>query len=103
MQAQPLMLPEGDFALGMRTIAIDAQTVFTCGDFAAGMRTRPPALAIGTFATGQATTSASTVRGHFATGQDGRSRQTQSPHPRLHRHEHPQSTIRDPAVDAGVS
>jgi len=102
MQAQLLMLPEGDFALGMRTIAIDAQTALTRGDFATGMRTRPHSLAVGTFATGQAT-KPSTVRGHFATGQAAGSLHTPSPHPRAHRHEHGQSTIGDPATEAGLS
>jgi len=104
MQTMPLMLPEGDFALGMRTSAIDAQVPFTRGDFATGMRTRPHALAVGTFAIGQAITGTTpTVRGHFATGQAGRSVHTRSSHPRLHRHEHGQSTIGDPATEAGLS
>lgn len=103
MQAEALMLLEGDFALGIRAVAIDAHASFTRGDFATGMRTSPHAFATGTFATGQATTETSTVRGHFATGQGIRSRHIRSPHPRLHRHEHGPSTIGEPATETGLS
>ena len=103
MQAEPLMSLEGDFAVGIRAVAIDAQASIPRGDFATGMRTRPQGFATGTFATGQATTETSTVRGHFATGQGIRSRHIRSPHPRLHRHEQGRSTIGEPATETGLS
>ena len=103
MQAEPLTSLEGDFALGIRAVAIDAQASIPRGDFATGMRTRPSAFATGTFATGQATTEMSTVRGHFATGQGSRSPHIRSQHPRLHRHEHGPSTIGEPATETRLS
>jgi hypothetical protein len=102
MQTQPLMLPEGDFAVGMRAVAGDLDGTFAHGDFGTGLHTRPQSLVMGTFATGQAT-QASFVRGHFATGQSSRSLHIRFPHPRLHRHEHGQSTIGAPAMESGLS
>jgi hypothetical protein len=103
MQTQPLMLPEGDFAVGMRAVAGDSGRSSAHGDFASGMRSGPPALAIGTFATGQATKPGSFIRGYFATGQSSRSPHVRIPHPRMHRHEHGQPAVGAPATEAGLS
>jgi hypothetical protein len=97
------MLPEGDFALGLRTNAADADEAFAHGDFATGQRAGTHSLAIGTFAMGQATRPPSVIRGHFATGQSSRSLRIRIPHPRLHRHEHGQSPLGIPGTEAGLS
>jgi len=98
MKARPLMLPEGDFALGM-AIAGDAGASFTRGDFATGMRTKPQSLIVGMFATGQTTTRTPVVRGSFATGQGGDSHHARAPHG----HEHGQSAVGIAAMEAGLS
>jgi hypothetical protein len=101
MQSQPMTLREGDFARGMRTIDGNADARFTQGDYATGMRTRPRSLAIGSFAVGQARTAIVIVRGNFATGQCRHSEPARDSHPRPHRHEHGQSAVPAPAMQAG--
>ena len=104
MQAQPMMLPHGDFALGMRAIALDSDASGTQGDFAAGMRATAQSHTIATFAAGQATKPLTPViRGTFATGQSGESKLVPAPHPRSHRHSHEQSAGAAPATQASVS
>jgi hypothetical protein len=103
MQAQPLMLPEGDFALGIRAIADDVDASFTRGDFATGMRTKSQSLIVGMFATGQTTTRNPVVRGSFATGQGSDTHHARVPRLRPHGHEHGQSAVGAPAMEAGLS
>jgi len=103
MQAQEMMLLEGDFARGIRTIATDADASFAQGDFATGMRARPRSVTVGTFATGQAQSQTVPVRGNFATGQTSEPSHAPARHPRLHIHEHPRPSARVPATEAGVS
>ena len=101
MQSQPMILREGDFARGMSAIAGNADASFTQGDFATGMRTRPRPVASGSFAGGQARTRTVLVRGNFATGQCRQSDPARDWHPRPRRHEHGQSAVPAPAVQAG--
>jgi hypothetical protein len=103
MQSQPMMLREGDFARGMSAIAGNADASFTQGDFATGMRARPRSLAIGSFAVGQVRTGTVVVRGNFATGQCRDSHSVRASHTRPYRHEHGQSAMAAPAMQAGRS
>ena len=103
MQAQPMTLPHGDFALGMRAIAIDTDASLTQGDFAAGGRARPQSVTIATFAAGQAKTKANVARGTFATGQSRESEFGHVSHRRSHRREHEQLAVGAPATEAGLS
>ena len=103
MQAQPMMLPQGDFALGMRVNVSDASTSATQGDFATGMRTRPQAFTIASFATGQAAAPTHVIRGTFATGQSGSEHVVHARHPWAHRHEHGHPALGAPALEAGLS
>jgi hypothetical protein len=102
MQAQSLMSPEGDFALGMRGTADGVGTSFTHSDFATGVRVQGPGLTVGTFATGQVT-EPSFVKGRVATGQSSRSLHVRIPYPSMHDHEHGQPTVGGPAMEAGRS
>jgi len=103
MQAQEVMLREGDFARGIRTMTTDADASSAQGDFARGMRARPQSVTIGTFATGQAQSQTASVRGHFAIGQSSEPSHAPARHPRPHIHEHSRPSARIPVTEAGVS
>jgi hypothetical protein len=104
MQAQPMILPQGDFARGMRAISSDAGSSFVRGDFAGGLRTSPESFSTRTFATGQATQQASVSCGHFATGQSGafQHARVRHSHPDRHGH-HAPSVVGAPVTETGLS
>ncbi len=104
MQAQPMILPQGDFARGMRAIAGDAGASFVQGDFAGGLRTRPESVSTGTFAAGQATLQTKGVCGHFATGQSGTIEPPRTRHSHAGRQaHHGPSVVGAPVTESGLS
>lgn len=104
MQAQPMILPQGDFARGMRAIAGDAGASFGRGDFAGGLRTTPESLSTRTFATGQTTLPANGLCGHFATGQSGAIEHARTRHSHAGRQgHHAPSVVGAPVTESGLS